>query len=84
MNVKKAFLYSLSLLLLILLSLWVSKLLNYPPPIQVVYDQDAVINATWRVTMGLLGIGASGLLFMLLTLYVYLKRLLISVYRKNP
>ena len=84
MNVKKAFFYSLSLLLLILLSLWVSKLFNYPPPIPVVYDQDAVINATWRTTMGLLGIGASGLLFMLLTLYVYLKRLLISVYRKNP
>lgn len=84
MNIKKAFVISFGIFFLILLSLWVSKLFNYPPPIPVVYDQDAVSNATWRTTMGLLSFGASTLLFILLTLYVFLKRILISVFRKNP
>ncbi|MBU3617331.1 hypothetical protein [Polynucleobacter sp. JS-Polo-80-F4] len=80
MNIKKAFVISLSLFLLILLSLWVSKLLNYPPPLEVIYDQDAVINGVWRWLTGLFGFSASVLLFILLALYVSLKRMM---WKKN-
>ena len=80
MSIKKALVISLILFLLILLFLWVSSLTNYPPPTPVVYDQDAVINGVWRWLTGLFGFAASFLLFILLALYVYLKRM---VWRKN-
>ena len=74
MNIKKAFVISLSLFLLILLSLWVSKLLNYPPPLEVIYDQDAVINGVWRTMAVGFSLILSFLVFLVLVLVSYFKR----------
>ncbi|MEA9599908.1 hypothetical protein VC178_08405 [Polynucleobacter sp. AP-Sanab-80-C2] len=84
MSLKKAFIYSLSLFLLICLYFWIEKLLGYPPRVEVTNDQDAIVQGVRRTVGVMLGFVVSALLFMLLTLYVYLKRVFISVFQKNP
>lgn len=74
MNIKKAFVTSLSLFLLILMSLWVSKLLNYPPSLEVIYDQDAVINGVWRTMAVGFSLIFSFLVFLVLVIVGYFKR----------
>ena len=84
MTIKKALIYSLSMFLLVCIYFWIEKLLGYPARVEVTNDQDAIVQGIRRPFGVMLGFVVSVLLFIFLTLYVYLKRLFISVFRKNP
>jgi len=70
---KSAFKYAFSLFTLLCLLIWASKLLNYPTPIPVVYDQDAVINAVWRPLFVGFSFIFSFFIFLLLSIVFYLR-----------
>ena len=75
MRTKTAFKYSLTVFFLLCLFLWVSKLLDYPVPIEVMYDQDAVINGVWRI----LGVAVS----FVFSFFVFMMFVLILSFKKK-
>ena len=82
MKAMRAFKFSSGLFLLLCLSIWVSKVFDYPHA-EIIYDQDAVIQGVWRFFAVMLSLAFSGIVFVVLMFFQCLRAMVIRLYRAS-